>query len=103
MTGQNNITEIQELFSLMVDNKTPAPSTQQIAIWIARYGNEAVREALSRTATRFNRPNEQMTPEYVVNFTGAVLRKIYESKTVTRQLATAVNNGTPFLGKATIL
>jgi GTP cyclohydrolase I len=103
MTVQNNITEIQELFSLMVEKKTSAPSAQQIAIWIARYGNDNTREALARTATRFNRSNGQMTPEYVINFTSAVLRRLQDEKTVTRQLATAVNNGTPFLGRETIV
>lgn len=79
-TIQSTISELQELWTIMFDSNVPAPSKQQLAIWLTRFGNETVREALAQAAIKFRKLNGQMTEEHISKFTSAVMSRIQGSK-----------------------
>ena len=78
-TMQSTIAELQELWGIMF-GETPAPSEQQFAIWITRYGNETVREGLAQAAIEYQRLNGDMSAEHIAKFTSAVMSRIQGGK-----------------------
>jgi len=79
-TIHNTINELQELWEIMFENLTPAPSERQLAIWLTRYGNETVREGLAQTAIKFRKLNGQMNEEHILKFTSAVMSRLQGTK-----------------------
>lgn len=79
-TIQSTINELRELWSIMFGKTVPAPSEQQLAIWLTRYGSETVREGVAQAAIKFHKLNGQMSEEHISKFTSAVMNRLHGGK-----------------------
>ena len=57
------IDELQSSWELLFP-ETPAPSTRQLALWIAAYGTEPVRTAIAKLARRRERASGESLYKY---------------------------------------
>jgi hypothetical protein len=83
------VNELQELWSVLFPNRN-APPESQFAIWLLRYEESIVRDAIARTAIKFEKLGGEMSDDYVSRFASATMGRLKQGITreAVRQVVT---------------
>jgi hypothetical protein len=71
---ETNVLEIKGAWGLLFGS-IPAPSDNQLAVWVLRFGPDAVKEAIARAGRKYDKLNGGMDADYISRYIAAVLGK----------------------------
>ncbi len=71
---ENTVSEIKGAWGLLFGG-VPAPSDNQLAVWVLRHGPSAVKESVARAGKKYEQLNGKMNAEYIGKYISAVLSK----------------------------
>jgi len=74
------ISQLQELWSVLFPNRN-APPESQFAIWLLRYDESIVRDAIARTAIKFEKLGGGMSDDYLSRFASATMGRLKQDAT----------------------
>lgn len=67
--------QMQELWGVLFPNRTSPPESQ-FAIWLLRYDETVVRDAIARTAIKFEKLGGAMSDDYLSRFASATMGRL---------------------------
>lgn len=71
---ETTVADIKGAWGLLFGS-IPAPSDNQLAVWVLRHGPDAVKESVARAGRKYEKLNGQMDAEYIGKYISAVLSK----------------------------
>jgi hypothetical protein len=74
-----SIEQMQDLWHVLFPRNT-VPSKEQFAIWLLRYSEYIVRQAIARAAIKFDRLNGEMTDEFLGKYTSTQMSRIMDEQ-----------------------
>jgi hypothetical protein len=90
---ETNVSELKGAWGLLFGS-IPAPSDNQLAVWVLCFGPNAVKESIARAGRKYEKLNGGMDADYISKYISAVLGKQQEAVAVEVQAGERSNGKT---------